>query len=368
MAILSPNCFTEIYLRQIQEATKAQDLVMLERCVIALELVGRLKQHGLNFTFKGGTSLLLHLPEPKRLSIDVDIICQEADKLPEVLDNVVREAPFTRWEPQPHRDRDEPPTKHALVFYNSSVAPPDFGAFIVIDVIETDTPHARLIEKELNTNFIEPVESVSITLPSVSSMLGDKLAAFAPGTIGYPYEPLTRKGDPDTPRPANVVKHLFDVGQLAALADNLEEAITSYQNIHAEQCQWRGAHTLDACLDDTQAAAVLASQVEALNQASGDKDVDFFRQGVNSVASHMFAERFGRAALRIASARATLVAEVVRRNRKDFNLVEALTARPDIALLRGARLTDNWAVIDRLKRSDIGAYVLWEHAQRLRNG
>lgn len=85
MPILDPKCLTLSHLQQTQAQTGASDLLMLERCTLALELVGRLKQHGLEFIFKGGTSLLLHLPDPRRLSIDVDILCNEAGKLPEVL-------------------------------------------------------------------------------------------------------------------------------------------------------------------------------------------------------------------------------------------------------------------------------------------
>ena len=125
MPILHPKCFTEKYLKEIQGGLKARDLGTLEKCVIALELVGRLQQAGLNFIFKGGTSLLLHLPEPRRLSIDVDIICLDgAEKLKEVLESIGKEAPFTKWEHQKHRDREAPPTQHYQVYYTPARATP----------------------------------------------------------------------------------------------------------------------------------------------------------------------------------------------------------------------------------------------------
>lgn len=366
MPIFDPKCFTVSYLQEMQRTTRAQDILMLERCVLALELVGRLKQHGLDFIFKGGTSLLLQLPEPRRLSIDVDILCQEKGKLPEVLDKVVREMPFTGWEPQTHRDRDEPPTTHYAVSFQSVVGPPDADLAVIIDLIEGKNPYADLAERELNTAFIEPLESVRLTLPSINSMLGDKLAAFAPGTIGYPYQPWNRRGEPDVPRPANVVKHLFDLGQLALYGDNLEHAIRSYRNIHREQCHWRGSHDLSACLEDTQSAAAMAAQVEALNQPAANERIDFFRRGINSVASHMFAEPFGREAARIASGRAALVAEIVRGDKADFQLASVLAEEPDIPYLKQARLSGDWAILEKLKRTDINAYAVWEQAQRLR--
>ena len=173
----------------MQRQTGAADLLMLERCTLALELVGRLKQHGLDFIFKGGTSLLLQLPAPRRLSIDVDILCEETEKLPEVLNKACAEAPFTGWVYQEHRDRDEPPTKHYAVHFNSVVGPADADWMVLIDVIDSENPYARLENRKLNTSFVTPIESVSLKMPSLSSMLGDKLAAFAPGTIGVGLEP-----------------------------------------------------------------------------------------------------------------------------------------------------------------------------------
>src|SRR5258708_37088554 len=50
---------------------------ILERSLYALILLGHLAESGLPFVFKGGTSLLLHLPQVRRLSIDIDIVCGE---------------------------------------------------------------------------------------------------------------------------------------------------------------------------------------------------------------------------------------------------------------------------------------------------
>jgi Nucleotidyl transferase AbiEii toxin, Type IV TA system len=46
---------------------------LLEKCVHALAFLGHVAESGLPLLFKGGTSLLLHLPEIRRLSIDIDI-------------------------------------------------------------------------------------------------------------------------------------------------------------------------------------------------------------------------------------------------------------------------------------------------------
>ncbi|MFM8717769.1 MAG: nucleotidyl transferase AbiEii/AbiGii toxin family protein [Spartobacteria bacterium] len=88
--MISPVCFSKEWHCAQANALQARDVRNLEKCVLALELVGRLKKAGLEFIFKGGTSLLLLTDQPRRLSIDVDILCLESQaKLEEVLDRVV---------------------------------------------------------------------------------------------------------------------------------------------------------------------------------------------------------------------------------------------------------------------------------------
>ena len=60
---------------------------LAEEAVHCLELVAELVEAGLDFQFKGGNSLLLILPEPKRFSIDVDIATDEPrERIEECLD------------------------------------------------------------------------------------------------------------------------------------------------------------------------------------------------------------------------------------------------------------------------------------------
>ncbi len=46
----------------------------MENMIYALHLLEQLKLSGLDFIFKGGTSLILMLEEPQRFSVDIDII------------------------------------------------------------------------------------------------------------------------------------------------------------------------------------------------------------------------------------------------------------------------------------------------------
>ena len=100
--MIHPDCFQLPWLRQQAEAMRVQpaNLHLLERCIHSLELVGRLSDAGLDFVFKGGTSLVLLLQPVRRLSIDVDIATPEPiERIKAVLDQVAdNQPPFLRYE------------------------------------------------------------------------------------------------------------------------------------------------------------------------------------------------------------------------------------------------------------------------------
>ena len=82
--------------------------------------------------------------------------------------------------------------------------------FILLDVVEERECHLPLTVKPILTPFIEVEEEVTVTIPTVEGLLGDKLTAFSPNTIGVPFE--NRNGESQS---MQVAKQLFDVGFLA---------------------------------------------------------------------------------------------------------------------------------------------------------
>ena len=145
----------------------------------------------------------------------MDILSLEPlEKFQEVLGQAIKTAPFENWEHQKHRDHEAPPTIHFKAFYTSSIS--NERENVQLDVICTESPYAKLITAPVKTSFLEIEEETRVNIPCASSLLGDKIAAFAPTTIGFPYQPIIRRtGDPGEPRPIKIVKHLFDIAELA---------------------------------------------------------------------------------------------------------------------------------------------------------
>src|SRR5436190_12963021 len=103
--MLHPQCFTKEWLKHQAEAVGSQNLVMLEKAIVAIQLLGHLAESGLPIQFKGGTSLLLRLNPIRRLSIDVDIVTQaKPEELLAALARVSTLAPLTGYEHDTQRD------------------------------------------------------------------------------------------------------------------------------------------------------------------------------------------------------------------------------------------------------------------------
>jgi predicted nucleotidyltransferase component of viral defense system len=71
--MLSKEIYKLDYIKRLQSKYK-KDPGLLERVMYAFGLLEALSIVGMNFIFKGGTSLLLITERPMRLSTDIDII------------------------------------------------------------------------------------------------------------------------------------------------------------------------------------------------------------------------------------------------------------------------------------------------------
>lgn len=120
---------------------KRIDPKLIEKVIWALILLEQLKVKGLNFTFKGGTALLLATEKPKRFSIDIDIITEHTEKeITDILQQIVAEKIFLSWEDDNDRKHTpDAPIGHFKTYYKSVVD----GHIepILLDLLYTPNPY-----------------------------------------------------------------------------------------------------------------------------------------------------------------------------------------------------------------------------------
>ena len=229
--MIKEKCFTAEWLDQFKKQKEHNriDKIILEKMIYALHLLERLKANGLNFVFRGGTSLVLLLKEGNRFSIDIDIVCKtERKDLKETLNRVIETSNFIDWKLDEHRSYQAGvPKAHYKFSFNSKQ---QGSGTILLDVLIEDSIYPTTIEIPINTKWIETESETMVTAPTIDAITGDKLTAFAPNTIGIPYF----KGKDNQSFSMEICKQLFDLSKLFEHISDVEMVRKSF-TVFAEQ-------------------------------------------------------------------------------------------------------------------------------------
>lgn len=360
-----------VYTRQWADEQRRQlgncDPALLEKCVHAFTLLGHLAESGLPFLFKGGTSLLLHLPQIRRLSIDIDIVSPASDaELNHAVERIGALAPFTRAQ-ENFRDsatgRSPLPHRRHFKFWFRTERAPKGEASVLLDVVqEAHWPH-QTITKPIRTAFLAPEREINVTLPTIESLLGDKLTAFAPTTTGVPL----RRSDGEPGEVMQVAKQLFDVGVLFEHSHDFEQFARVYDGVQAQESGYReNLHSRDASLTDT-VNACLAITSERARRAPAFPDAPLLTDGLARLTGHLTQPRLTENDRRVMAARAAVLVSHLRARRTfDFATARYTGSAEQIAALQAATLNGrphSW--IDGLKAVNPEAFHYWYQALSL---
>ncbi len=350
-------CFSLDWIQKKKAEIKATDAGILERVIHAFALLGHLKECGLDFVFKGGTSILLHIPEVRRFSIDIDILCTAPpDELKRVLDEVGKKPPFLRYSEDDRGERGLPNRRHFKFFYH-----PLLGAdHVLLDVVEEEIiPHV-IETKRIHAPFLEFEREVEVNVPTVESLLADKLTAYAPRTTGVPFEPKNGK----KPEFQQIVKQLFDVGELFMLAEDLGEIRSTYRKVFDLENEYRkGGFQMADALDDTFATS-LSLCLHGLKKVPQHPDALLLEIGRKSLASHLVNHTFDLPAAKNAAAKAALLTRLISIDTGNPSLTSWRTM-PNLDALRQFEIIGEWERLNRLKGTNPEAFWYWYQASRI---
>lgn len=241
-----------IYRVEANLGKKKFDPKLIEKVIYALVFLEQLKVNGLDFIFKGGTALLLATDEPKRFSIDIDIITEQSQKeIEAILEKISKESVFTRWEDDNDRKHTpDAPIGHFKMYYISQVDEKEEP--ILLDILYTPNPYPKLMEIPIKHDWIQTSGKITtVQMPTFDAILGDKLTAFAPKTTGILYSKN---------RPVEVIKQLFDIGFLIDVIADVNLVRESYNRVVKEEIKFRKLKVSNVLvLEDTQEACYVLS-------------------------------------------------------------------------------------------------------------
>ena len=116
--MISKRSRTKEWIMGIRKIAAGQDPILIEKMIMALTLVENLQLSGLDFIFKGGTSLILLLGRPGRFSIDIDIVLPQPQNLKPFFQPVINQGAFHRYEE--NRRPGDLPKQHYKFFFTPS--------------------------------------------------------------------------------------------------------------------------------------------------------------------------------------------------------------------------------------------------------
>lgn len=241
--MIDQKTHTAEWLDSIRRRFPENDPILLEKCLKALTLLESLQRTGLNFIFRGGTSLLLLFEKARRISIDIDIITTaKPDELEMVLQKIPSDGVFHRFEANVRNQQGLIPKAHFKFYYNSLVTRNE--SHILLDVLFEENPYPNLISKPIRSDFISATgKAVEVSIPTVECLLGDKFTTIAPNTIGIPA---------GKDKILEIGKQLYDLDYLFDQSSHIESVISSFQTITEQELRYReGDLSVDDVLQDS---------------------------------------------------------------------------------------------------------------------
>ena len=269
--------YTAEHITRLQKETGA-DPSILERTVFAFGLLEAIRRVGMPFIFKGGTSLLVLLEQPRRLSTDIDVIVDPGTDVDSYIEKAGKVFPFVSVEEHKRIGPHNIEKRHFRFHFLSPRTGKEIN--ILLDVVYEGNPYLKVTERPIkNRLLLSEGEDLMVNLPDKNCILGDKMTAFAPHTTGIPF---------GIDKELEIIKQMFDCWTLLQEVDDYQTVSAVYNTVSRIELQYRNLEkTPSDCLKDT-----IASCICIMGRGSiRPEEYRLFSSGINAIQGHIFTGR-----------------------------------------------------------------------------
>lgn len=336
------------WISQVSKRNRKADKILVEKVIRALLLLEGLVVHEIPFVFKGGTALMLHLNSSKRLSIDIDIILpEEVEGFEDILKKVVAEQGFTKLELQHRSTNTKIKKEHYKFFYTPIHKSNKEEEYVLLDILFEEVGYANVIEIPIQSSFV-PIEGdpITVKVPCLEDMLGDKLTAFAPNTTGIPY---FKKKDSMS---MEIIKQLYDIGNLFDVANDLEIIKSTFLTFAKAELTYRAINGLTA--NDVLEDIFQTSLNIVTRGADGKGDFEQLQLGIRRITGFIFSESFHLEKAIIIASKTAYISTLIK---EDADVIEKF---------ENPKLLKDWQIgeplnnkLNKLKKSNPEAFFYW---------
>lgn len=345
--MISHQSHTKEWIFGVREKYPGRDPILIEKMIMALTLVESLKLAGVDFIFKGGTSLLLILGSPYRFSIDIDILISARNKLGTPFEEVIQRGIFTHFEED--KRKSELPKEHFKFYFRSVVQEKE--SHILLDILFQENVYHTSSNVEIQSPLITVEgQTTKVLCPSIDCLLGDKLTAFAPHTTGIL---LGRDKE------LEIAKQLFDVGILFDHCHNVRSVRTAFNQIARQELSYRGMeeYSTENVLQDILDTSV---SIGTHGATSSNEDYAEIMSGIQKMAGFVFAGTFSVDSAILCASKAAYLSTLIL---KEVDQIDRFT--DDLNISTWVIKNPDFSRLNKLKKTSPEAFYYFFKAMNL---
>lgn len=332
-------------LESLRKELQFSDRGIFEKTVYAFSLLDELLRVYQGLIFKGGTSILLHIFPPARLSIDIDILLPEKEQagLKDALNRMVLVSEWFDAVTEDTRHGKIPKAHYKFQFASQFAKEPQY---VLLDVVFTEHPYKKIVEKDLSKLPLFFVDSKTVVyVPTPEGLLGDKMTAVSSKTMGIPL---------NDNRSMQVLKQVIDLGELFNVTSDVDDIRQSFlRTVEQENGFRKTIYSIDEVLYDVTNIAFKYSQFLLKGADNSFPEIALINEGLNRVGNHLRL-KIDQRSIKVAFARIAYMASVLRsKDKKSF------IKTVDLALVKDAVFPEKYKVLERLKVVNPDAYFYW---------
>jgi len=342
--MIKANSFNSDWIKTLRSKKRKIDPILCEKMVRSLGLVEQLVINDLQFVFKGGTSLILLVKKPQRFSIDIDINTEESNEhLLNILNKICSKDFFKRFDENERENRGLPKA-HFKFYYDSAIDGRE--NYILLDVLFEKHSYPKVIKTPIKSFWIDTHDNIiKVNTPSIDSILGDKLTAFAPNTTGIKY---------GTDKSMEMIKQLFDIGRLFDHFNDIEVVATSFKKIAEKELRYRKlAKNSDDVLQDIIDTSLIVSRFPGGTKSDSPELIELM-DGLKRFKGFPIDITYRADDAILSAAKAAYLAAKIMN--KDFTKTEIFS---DKIKYEEPDFTDMYKHLKKLKKRKIEAYYYW---------
>jgi len=322
------------------------DPIIVEKVIRALTLLEALRTENLEFIFKGGTALMLMIQEPRRFSIDIDILIENKDQdLEQILNTIIGKTTFIKWEEHKRKTVSEIEKRHFKLFYEPLVKMRGDLNYILLDIVYETNPYVNIQQTNISHFLLtEKGTSIQVTTPTLEAILGDKLTAYGPNTTGVP---LTK--------PMEVMKQIYDIAGIFDRISSLKIVKQNFIKVAERELVYRG-------FDSTNYKAIFEDIISTSHNFCiyGRLDKKTFvtmRSGVSRLNNFIYGEKFREPQAQIAVAKVAYLSSKLDADSFSLEVFDKSIDMNDWVI------SDHYfSALNKLKKHNLEAFYYWYKA------